>query len=402
MPGSASVAPSCWPRSVRWCSVTGTSRPARRGCAALSTICAVADLGDLVGSVVDRDVVAPELQQQRARWRVVEHAAAPRPRCSQPWQNGQWKTESPQRSSGRGRRRSGSPSRSPAARVLAALAVEREARLGAASPCLAELDARVLGRALLGPWRRSRRGGVPSLPSSPPMPCAGRLLWPPASITSVLRRARPRTSAALSPAAPPPTMMQSQVIACERDADRCSGKHVCHAGKRVNSRTPASGGGCASCRTAPRADPRRGRRAGATSTCSTPPAPGGGQAPARPRPHPGPGAAPGRDNRRAARTPRRCPDPRGPQQARRFEGMTMWELSHETGPGYAPSRCWSTPAARPARRVPGPRGPRVALRRSGRLRLVLGERDDIIEPARRSSSPPGPRTGSGRSTARSS
>ncbi len=44
------------------------------------------------------------------------------------------------------------------------------------------------------------------------MPCAGRLLCRPASTTSVRRRARPSTSAALSPAAPPPTTMQSQVF----------------------------------------------------------------------------------------------------------------------------------------------------------------------------------------------
>ena len=44
------------------------------------------------------------------------------------------------------------------------------------------------------------------------MPCAGRLLCPPASTTSVRRRARPSTSAALSPAAPAPTTMQSQVF----------------------------------------------------------------------------------------------------------------------------------------------------------------------------------------------
>ena len=44
------------------------------------------------------------------------------------------------------------------------------------------------------------------------MPWASRLLWPPASMTSVRCRARPSTSAALRPAAPAPTTMQSQVV----------------------------------------------------------------------------------------------------------------------------------------------------------------------------------------------
>lgn len=41
------------------------------------------------------------------------------------------------------------------------------------------------------------------------MPAADRLLWPTASITRVRCLARPSTSAALSPAAPPPTTTQS-------------------------------------------------------------------------------------------------------------------------------------------------------------------------------------------------
>ena len=44
------------------------------------------------------------------------------------------------------------------------------------------------------------------------MPWATRLLWPPASMTSVLCRARPSTSAALKPAAPAPTTVQSHGV----------------------------------------------------------------------------------------------------------------------------------------------------------------------------------------------
>ena len=143
-------------------------------------------------------------------------------RTSQPWQNGQWNTAPPQRSAipGLSGWRYSMP---PASRTRRA----DSRRPSPSSSTKPRLPARAPGRPRslprFAPRRtgrpRARRargvegsaGGRPSWPSSPPMPCAGRLLCPPASTTRVRRRARPSTRAALNPAAPPPTTMQSHI-----------------------------------------------------------------------------------------------------------------------------------------------------------------------------------------------
>ena len=63
-------------------------------------------------------------------------------------------------------------------------------------------------------------GSAPAHRSRPPMPSAGRLLCDPPSTTSVRGRARPRTRAALRPAAPLPTTVTPRLIGSRRFIDR--------------------------------------------------------------------------------------------------------------------------------------------------------------------------------------
>jgi transcriptional regulator with XRE-family HTH domain len=74
------------------------------------------------------------------------------------------------------------------------------------------------------------------------------------------------------------------------------------------------------------------------------------------------------------------PDPRVRGKPRRFEGMTMWELSHETDRLRAFKVLVSVERRDPPVEFPVHEGHEWLYVLSGRLRLILGERDEIIEP----------------------
>ena len=150
-------------------------------------------------------------------------------RTSQPWQKGQWKTDFPHNSARPGsaggryaipvasttrRARSRLPSASPSMNPPSTPSAETT------SPVRTSTLGYVASSRL--PIAYSSAGARPSCPRRPPIPCAAGLLWCPASTTSVRRLARPSTKAALSPAAPPPTIAQSHPTSMTRACRRRS------------------------------------------------------------------------------------------------------------------------------------------------------------------------------------
>ncbi len=239
------------------------------------------------------------------------------------------------------------------------------------------------------------------------MPWAARLLCS-AGVDrrASARRARPSTSAALSPAAPAPTTMQSQFVSMPRGWRRASAfaKLLCHAGKDSRgadrrARPPPAARAAHRTRTDARSRwptarastsrrsagssrasaawrsttsrPWRRRSASAPTSCSAPRLRG----PAHPQPAANP---PGPDD--VAAHP-----PRGGRRGARLQDPHQRE------------------AARPAEDAPRARGQRLALR-AERPAAAAARRAGPHHRARatRSSSAPGRRTGSARSTARSS
>ena len=158
------------------------------------------------------------------------------------------------------------------------------------------------------------------------MPSAARLLCSPASRTNTRYRARPSTSAALSPAAPPPMTMQSH-MAPSVTGRVTFGKIICHGGKhesvdalvRRRLRELRARRGLTLAQVAERANID-------VSTLSRWRPASGGWRWTTSRAWP--------EHWASAQTscciPRPSPDPRVRGKPRRFEGMTMWELSHET------------------------------------------------------------------------
>ena len=139
------------------------------------------------------------------------------------------------------------PCRSPAARAWRAHGCRRPARAGRRRrrrypPPPRQRGPRRSGTSPVprGRFRTAAAGGRPSCPSSPPIPCAARLLCSPASTTSVRRLARPSTSAALSPAAPPPTTTQSHSLSMKPTLPNTAGSAniFCHGGKEHGRRRP--------------------------------------------------------------------------------------------------------------------------------------------------------------------
>ena len=163
----------------------------------------------------------------------------------------------------------------------------------------AQLDARV-GRELLAPRRVEgvRRAAVLTEQAADPLSGAVALL---ASTTSVRWRARPSTSAALRPAAPPPTTMQSQSMWQGWRATAEFAKVLCHAGKGIRGadRRPRAAAAAGAAQRA-RPDAAAGGRGREHRRLDAQPA-RVGEAPARARPHPGSGVGARRQRRRAAR-----------------------------------------------------------------------------------------------------
>src|SRR5262245_22420040 len=141
-------------------------------------------------------------------------------RTSYPWQYGQKCTWSPHSSATPGT--SGSSSRTPAVTSRCpASSTAPDSSLTVKPPVADTTRSLISSTPYLvtssRPSRNSSPGGSPSLVRNPCDSCAAALRGSPESTTATLRRARPSTSAADSPAGPPPMITTSYMSDHLRD-----------------------------------------------------------------------------------------------------------------------------------------------------------------------------------------